>query len=131
VRAIGGPVYFELQVDEPARAIAFWSGVFNWSITQDEGLVGEYWRVETDGISGGLVHRPAPAPPPRSGTNAAVVSMRVTSFDATAARILAAGGVVALPKFAVPGRCWQGYFIDPEGNTFGIFEADPNAALPR
>jgi hypothetical protein len=34
---------------------------------------------------------------------------------------------VALPKFAVPGKCWQGYFIDLDGNTFGIFEVDEGA----
>jgi hypothetical protein len=27
----------------------------------------------------------------------------------------------------VPGKCWQGYFIDTEGNTFGIFEVDEEA----
>jgi predicted enzyme related to lactoylglutathione lyase len=32
-----------------------------------------------------------------------------------------------MPKFAVPGVCWQAYFIDTEGNTFGIFEPDSNA----
>jgi len=36
-------------------------------------------------------------------------------------------GVVALPKFAVPKTCWQGYFLDAEGNTFGIFQVDANA----
>jgi predicted enzyme related to lactoylglutathione lyase len=41
--------------------------------------------------------------------------------------ILNLGGIVALPKFAVPGRCWQGYFVDTEGNTFGIFEVDEKA----
>ena len=25
-----------------------------------------------------------------------------------------------MPKFAVPGRCWQGYFLDPDHNVFGI-----------
>ena len=53
--------------------------------------------------------------------------MQVEDFDAVAAKITAVGGQVALPKFAVPGTCWQGYFIDTEGNTFGIFEADPRA----
>jgi predicted enzyme related to lactoylglutathione lyase len=42
-------------------------------------------------------------------------------------KIMTHGGIVALPKFPVPGRCWQGYFVDPEGNTFGIFEVDENA----
>ena len=25
------------------------------------------------------------------------------------------------------GKCWQGYFIGTEGNTFGIFEVDEQA----
>jgi predicted enzyme related to lactoylglutathione lyase len=53
--------------------------------------------------------------------------MEVDHFDATSNLIVARGGQVALPKFAVPGTCWQGYFIDPEGNTFGIFEVDSTA----
>ncbi len=41
--------------------------------------------------------------------------------------ILQNGGQVALPKFAIPGRCWQGYFLDLDSNTFGIFEGDEKA----
>ena len=41
--------------------------------------------------------------------------------------MLSLGGVVALPRSCVPGKCWQGYFIDTEGNTFGIFEVDEQA----
>jgi predicted enzyme related to lactoylglutathione lyase len=74
-----------------------------------------------------LLKRPAPAPPPQSGANAFVCSLEVESFDATATTIQRLGGIVALPKFAVPKTCWQGYFVDPEGNTFGIFEVDANA----
>lgn len=48
-------------------------------------------------------------------------------FDETAKIIEQLGGVVALPKFAVPKTCWQGYFVDVEGNTFGIFQVDVNA----
>jgi predicted enzyme related to lactoylglutathione lyase len=35
---------------------------------------------------------------------------------------------VALPKYALPGMAWQGYFIDTEGNTFGVHQPDPDAA---
>jgi predicted enzyme related to lactoylglutathione lyase len=28
---------------------------------------------------------------------------------------------------AVPGVGWLAYCIDPEGNTFGLMERDPNA----
>ncbi len=92
-----------------------------------DGLPIEYWRIETGGPRGGLVPRPAKAPPAQSGTNAYVCSMEVTNFDAAATKILEFGGKVALPKFAVPGVCWQGYFLNTEGNTFGIFQPDANA----
>lgn len=61
------------------------------------------------------------------GTNAFTCSMQVESFDETAEKILTNAGKVAMPKFAVPGTCWQGYFLDTESNVFGIFEADENA----
>jgi uncharacterized protein len=88
-----------------------------------KGLPVAYWTIET-GIApgGGLLKRPAKAPPVGSGTNAFVCSFEVVSFDATAAKILKSGGSVALPKFEVPGKCWQGYFIDMEANTLGIFQ---------
>lgn len=121
------PSYFEIQADDIKRAIRFYGQVFGWKFTRVEGLPVEYWRIETDGQRGGLLRRPAPTPPPQSGTNAFVSSMEVEDFDAVAVKIAAAGGQVALPKFAVPGICWQGYFVDTEGNTFGIFEVDPNA----
>jgi predicted enzyme related to lactoylglutathione lyase len=53
--------------------------------------------------------------------------VEVANFDAAAHKILNVGGRTAMPKFAVPGVCWQGYFIDTEGNTFGIFQPDPAA----
>lgn len=87
----------------------------------------EYYRIETYSIHGGLLKRPAKIPPPESGTNAFVCSIQVENFDKSHDLILQHGGQVALPKFAIPGRCWQGYFVDPHNNTLGIFEVDENA----
>jgi len=42
-------------------------------------------------------------------------------------KIEKAGGIVALPKHAIMGMAWQGYFLDTEGNTLGIHQPDPNA----
>jgi predicted enzyme related to lactoylglutathione lyase len=42
-------------------------------------------------------------------------------------KILSFGGKVALPKFAVPGVCWQAYFLDSDGSTFGVFQPDSPA----
>ena len=79
------------------------------------------------GINGGLLQRPAPLPDAHQGTNAFVATVQVDDYDATETRILAAGGEVALPKMALVGMAWQGYYLDTEGNTFGIHQPDPEA----
>ena len=124
---MNGPSYFEIQVDNIERAIGFYQTLFGWKFTKNEGLPIEYWRIETDGPRGGLLKRPTPASASMSGTNAFACSMQVDDFDATGKKILATGGFVAMPKFAVPGLCWQGYFLDTEGNVFGLYQVDENA----
>jgi predicted enzyme related to lactoylglutathione lyase len=131
---MGRPVHFEIQVADMERAKGFYAAVFGWSYEDYSGITGSpYWGVITGpqdvpGINGGLLPRPAPAPAPEQGTNAAVLTMGVADYDATEAAILAAGGQVALPKYALPGMAWQGYYLDPEGNTFGVHQPDPAAA---
>lgn len=120
-------MYFEIQAGDPETAMRFYGDVFGWRFAKQEGLPIPYWRIETAGMHGGLLQRPADIPPAECGTNAYVCSMEVPDFDAAAAAIERAGGQVALPRFAVPGVCWQGYFVDPEGNTFGVFQVDDNA----
>jgi len=125
---MNGYIYFEIQADDVMRAVDFYKNIFGWKITKaQEEIPIEYWRIETGEARGGLLKRPAKAPPPQSGTNAFVCSIEVADFDQTAEKITKAGGQVALPKFAVPGVCWQGYFLDQEGNTFGIFHVDEKA----
>ena len=114
-------MYFEIQADKPEQAVRFYSTVFGWRFEKQVGLPVEYWLIETEGIRGGMLKRPALPPPQEHGTNAYVCSVEVADFDAVARAILNGGGQIALPKFAVPGVCWQGYFLDTEGNTFGIF----------
>ena len=124
---MNAPSYFEIQADDLNRASRFYRDVFGWTFTKAEGLPVEYWRIETEGPRGGLLKRPAKTPPSGHGTNAFVCSMEVTDFDKVAQNIATLGGTVALAKFAVPGVCWQGYFLDTEGNVFGIFQADSQA----
>jgi uncharacterized protein len=124
---MSGIGYFEIQADNPEPAMRFYGDIFGWQFVKVEGLPIPYWRIETGGIRGGLLKRPAPTPPLGHGTNAYVCSMEVDNFDSVAAEIMKRGGQVALEKFAVPGVCWQGYFIDSDGNTFGLFQPDPQA----
>jgi predicted enzyme related to lactoylglutathione lyase len=124
---IHGFIFFEIHADNTQRAANFYQSVFGWRFTRNPAAPIEYFDIETGHSRAGLLKRPVKTPPPGHGLNAFVCSMEVEDFDAVAARIMAHGGQVALEKFPVPGRCWQGYFIDTEGNTFGIFEVDESA----
>jgi predicted enzyme related to lactoylglutathione lyase len=119
--------YFEIQALTPDKAVIFYQNVFGWKFFKEELLPIDYYQIQTDGINGGLLKRPAKTPPPGHGTNAFTCSVMVDNFDEIAKKILDNGGRIALPKFAVPGKCWQGYFLDTEGNTFGIFQVDETA----
>jgi predicted enzyme related to lactoylglutathione lyase len=120
--------YFEIQSSEPKKLAEFYNQVFGWNFEKDVNIPIEYYRttsIKEAGILGAILQRPAPVT--SQGTNAYTCSIEVESFDATAEKILKLGGIVALDKFAIPGRCWQGYFQDPDKNVFGIFEVDENA----
>ena len=119
--------YFEIQSSNPQRDVKFYELVFGWKFIKEEYVPIEYYRIETNSINGGLLKRPAPIPSSGSGTNAFVCSIQVENYDATHQHIMEHGGQVALPKFAIPGRCWQGYYIDLDNNTFGIFEVNEQA----
>jgi len=70
--------------------------------------------------------RPCPAPAPEQGTNAFVCTIQVEDYDAIEKKILSAGGKAALPKMNLGGMAWQGYFLDTEGNTFGLHQVIKN-----
>ncbi|UBM59080.1 VOC family protein [Marinilongibacter aquaticus] len=120
--------YFEIQASDCALIKDFYQSIFAWTFSKVDGIPIEYYTIETEGIRGGLLKRPAQTPGAGFGTNAFTCSMQVADFDACQKDIIEHGGQIALEKFAIPGRCYQGYFIDPDGNTFGIFEVDENAA---
>jgi predicted enzyme related to lactoylglutathione lyase len=119
--------YFEIQSSDLKREIQFYEAIFGWRFIKEEFVPIEYYRIETNSMNGGLLQRPAKVPPPESGTNAYTCSILVDNFDKTSELILKNGGQVAMPKFAIPGRCYQGYFIDQDNNVFGIFEVNENA----
>jgi uncharacterized protein len=121
-------IYFEIQADDVNLPQTSSTRVFGWKFSEIKGLPIPYWHIEAgSGSGGGLLKRPAERPPVPCGANAFVCSFEADDFDRKSAKILSLGGVVALRKFCVPGKCWRGYFIDTEGNTFGIFEVDEKA----
>lgn len=127
-------VHFEIQAEDPERAIKFYQSIFGWDFQKWDGGDSDYWMVMTAdkdstemGINGGLLKRPAKASAFMSGANAFVCTVMVENFDEIAKKIEAAGGKVALPKVALVGMAWQGYFLDTEDNVFGVHQPDKDA----
>ena len=127
----GRPVHFEIHAADPKRAVDFYSGVFGWEVEDWSDYAGmPYFGVRTGegpGIDGAIMQRQGPNPEPGAAVLGAVITLGVESFDSTARAVLAAGGTVAQPKAALPGMAWQGYFLDLDGNIFGVHEPDPEA----
>lgn len=127
--------HFEIHCDDLERAATFYRTVFGWDIQKwpmPEG--GDYWMVMTGpreggetGINGGMLKRPCAAPAEKVGLNAYCCTMVVENYDEIAKKIVEHGGKEAMPKMAIAGMAWQGYFIDTEGNTIGIHQPDPDA----
>ncbi len=121
--------HFEIQSDDPLRAVRFYSETFGWKISQ----WGEqqYWLVITGdggpGINGGILPRPTPRPESGQPVNAFVCTVEVEDLDGMLARALKNGAKVALPKMPIPTIGWLAYLHDTEGNILGMMQNDKNA----
>jgi len=114
-------IHFEISVDDPERAIKFYSEVFGWEINKWEGPI-DYWLVSTGpedqpGIDGALIRR--------EDSSASIVNtIEVPSVDEFLSKITEAGGKIFQPKKAIPGVGYVASCLDSEGNAFGIIEED-------
>jgi len=130
---MGRLIHFEIHVDDMERAKQFYGEVFGWTFEDWSEYAGTpYWGAITGdanemGINGALMQRRGAAPAPGQAMNGYTCTMGVGDYDAAEAGIMRLGGKVAVPKHALPGMAWQGYFVDTEGNVFGIHQPDPNA----
>ncbi|KAK6509404.1 hypothetical protein TWF481_004151 [Arthrobotrys musiformis] len=121
-------VYIELQATLPSRAITFYTTLFpTWSFQEDPSLPIPYYRgslPSSPSISINILQRAQDPPEPMQPTNAFVCSFPVNdeaAFEELEKKVLDMGGKIAMPRFQVPGRGVHGYFLDTEGNTFGVF----------
>lgn len=116
-------VHFELPADDPERAVAFYQQAFGWKIAKWDGPE-DYWLASTGeagepGIDGAITRR--------SSFPVICNTLDVPSIDEYVTRVVDAGGAVAMPKMAVPGVGYLAYCKDPEGNLFGMMQADASA----
>lgn len=129
------PVHFEIQCDNPERAIEFYTKVFGWDIQKWENGTMEYWMVMTapkddpsPGINGGLHQRKAPLSGQECNVIGFVCTMDVPSIDDYVEKITTHGGTLVMPKFDIAGMAWQAYCKDTEGNIIGLHEVVKKSA---
>ncbi|MGN6245546.1 MAG: VOC family protein [Motilibacteraceae bacterium] len=116
-------VHFELPVDDPERASAFYGAVLGWQVDQYEGQ--PYWLVrggpeDERGADGALVKR-------GELHRAPVLIAGVADVDAVLDAVVQHGGSVVHGKEPVVGMGWSAYLEDPEGNVLGVFQPDMGA----
>jgi len=126
---MGRLIHFEIHVSDMERAKTFYGEVFGWTFQDWSDYAGmPYFGAVTGdekepGINGALMQRRGAPPEANAAMNGFSCTMGVENYDQTEAKILENGGKVALPKHALPGMAWQGYYLDPEGNVFQVREA--------
>jgi predicted enzyme related to lactoylglutathione lyase len=117
-------IHFEIGVDDPERAVRFYSEVFGWRIEKYDGPV-DYWLASTGdknlpGIDGALMKRPDAA---FSTAN----TIDVRNLDEYLERVRKNGGKVLTENMAIPGVGYFAYCEDTEGNRIGVLQSDENA----
>lgn len=124
----GQVVHFEIPADDLERAQSFYREAFGWQINpipemsyttvttsavDDDGT-----PLEPGAINGGMLERQPPVTGP-------VIVISVDDVDETLARVERLGGRVTQPKTPVGDLGFSGYFVDPEGNTVGLWQEAP------
>jgi len=108
-------IHFELAVNDPEKARAFYTQVLGWSITPTS--MPHYQRIDPGREpEGGLMQKPPQAP-----HAAMTVYFYVDDVAATLAAAVAAGGKVVLPPLDIPNVGTAGIFADPDGIAVGVF----------
>ncbi|HET6167101.1 MAG TPA: VOC family protein [Marmoricola sp.] len=116
----GAPAWNEVVSPDPARAAQFYADVLGMgSEPMDMGGTTYLQLTDVDGkVVGGAVEPQLPDVPPHWN-----VYFSVEDADASAARIAELGGKVVAPNFDVPGVGRMGFYADPQGAMFALFQA--------
>lgn len=111
---VGGKVtWFEIGTADPARARAFYGGLFGWDTHGDDRV---YLAVQPDGgVPGGIIPLPPGVAP------YATFCVEVPDVDAAVAAAVQLGAAVVIPAEDNPQHVRSAYLRDPDGSTFAVY----------
>jgi predicted enzyme related to lactoylglutathione lyase len=109
--------WFEIGTDAPEPVEQFYSAVFGWTFTPDDGPMPYHYATTPapDSIRGGVFPTGGKLP------NYAVFYVVVQDVAASCVSAEAAGGKVVLPPTETPNGLVFAQVLDPSGNRFGIY----------
>jgi predicted enzyme related to lactoylglutathione lyase len=116
--------HFDVSVDDPQRAMDFYSNVFGWKFQKWDGPF-DYWLIMTGdekepGIDGGIAKRQDPS--------AQIMNfIDVPSVEDVSISVTRNGGKIIQEKQTIPGVGYIVIIQDTEGNMYGLMQEDLNA----
>jgi predicted enzyme related to lactoylglutathione lyase len=131
-----GVVHFEIPAEDPDKLSQFYTQLFGWRIdkmSMGGADVPDYYvtsTVEVDergmprqpgAINGGIYKRQSP-------DDRAINYVNVESVDQYVEKAKGLGARVVVDKMPVPGMGYFAQLMDPEGNPFGVWEGNSEAA---
>ena len=116
--APGTPSWVELSYPDTEAAADFYGQLMSWSATEPREETGGYRMFQQDGknIAGLAPHMQEGQP------TAWATYISVTDADETAEKVKAAGGSVMIEPMDVMDLGRMGFFVDPTGAAFGVWQ---------
>jgi len=112
--------WFEIYVDDMARAKAFYEGVFSTKLERLAAPEPEMWAFpmasDKSGASGSLVYMPGFSP----GRNSILVYFSCADCAYEEKRVLDLGGRIEKSKFSIGQYGFISLVYDSEGNMIGL-----------
>ena len=118
-------VHFDLPADDPQRAKKFYTELFGWNFVAPPGFQ-DFYLIETSdlegkpALGGGMGKRGSP-------DQRIVNYIGVTSIEEYSKKTERLGGKIIIPKMIVPKFGFMAVCRDSEGNSFGLWQDDPEA----
>jgi predicted enzyme related to lactoylglutathione lyase len=115
----GAPCWIDLMTSDPAKARAFYTGLFGWKAEDPNPDFGGYSNFSKDGV---LVAGCMQSTPGEGVSDTWSVYLAVDDAQATSDAALAAGGGVHLPPMQVGPLGTMGMLGDAGGASIGIWQ---------
>ena len=116
----GDVLWTELQSNDPARAVKFYSALLGWKTKRMNVPGVEYTILSSNGTDfGGVIQSPQPEMPSNW-----ITYFRVRNAERSAERARELGGQIIAPLFHVPTVGHMAVVQDPTGAYFAVFQPD-------